>query len=131
MNKRPHISPLDSISNMHDSQIQMMYLPDTMANWPWPRAISPHHEEVKAESDVWFESFKAHNPRSQLATNKAKFGRRLLSMFDGLFLTSFQIALLAALVYPHVSKGIYYVMWFLLSKMLILNHQSTSAPDAT
>ena len=90
---------------MHDSQVQMLYLPDTMANWPWPREFNPHYEEVKAESDAWFESFKAFIPRSQLAFSKGEFGRQLLSMFDGLFLTSVLIALLSALAYPRVSKG--------------------------
>ncbi|KAG0703977.1 hypothetical protein DFH29DRAFT_981666 [Suillus ampliporus] len=32
----------------------MMYLPDTMTNWPWPRAINPHLEDVKAEVDASF-----------------------------------------------------------------------------
>jgi len=76
-----------------------------MANWPWPREFNPHYEEVKAESDAWFESFKAFIPRSQLAFSKGEFGRQLLSMFDGLFLTSVLIALLSALAYPRVSKG--------------------------
>ena len=131
MNMHPYISPLDLISDMHDIQVQMLYLPDTMANWPWLLAINPHYEEIKADSDAWFESFKAYNPRSQLVFNKSKSGRQLLSIFNGVFLISSLIALLSALVYPHVSKGIYHVVWFLLSKMLILNHQSTSAPDAT
>ena len=30
----------------------MLYLPETMANWPWPRAINPHYEEVKSETNV-------------------------------------------------------------------------------
>ncbi|OSX64651.1 hypothetical protein POSPLADRAFT_1133971 [Postia placenta MAD-698-R-SB12] len=48
-------------------QPKMIYLPDTMANWPWPRAINPHHEEVEAESDAWFEGFKPFTKRLQLA----------------------------------------------------------------
>ncbi|TCD63220.1 terpene cyclase [Steccherinum ochraceum] len=64
---------------------KMLYLPDTLVNWPWPRAINPHHEEVKAASNAWFHSFNAFNPKSQYAFDKCDFG------------------LLAALAYPRAS----------------------------
>ncbi|KAF8484312.1 terpenoid synthase [Gautieria morchelliformis] len=51
----------------------MLYLPDTMANWPWPRAINPNYEEVKAQSNAWFQSFNAFSPRSQRAFDKCDF----------------------------------------------------------
>ncbi|KAF8970725.1 terpenoid synthase [Flammula alnicola] len=52
---------------------QVIYLPETMANWPWRRAINPHYEEVKAASNAWFESFKPFTPQSQIAFNKCDF----------------------------------------------------------
>ncbi|KIJ24352.1 hypothetical protein M422DRAFT_62343 [Sphaerobolus stellatus SS14] len=43
--------------------IQTMYLPETMANWPWKRAINPHYEAVLAETYTWFEGFKTFTPK--------------------------------------------------------------------
>ncbi|KAI6120872.1 terpenoid synthase [Pisolithus croceorrhizus] len=51
----------------------MFYLPNTMANWPWPRRINPFFEEVKAESDEWFRSFNALSPKSLKAFEKCDF----------------------------------------------------------
>ncbi|KAG1805220.1 terpenoid synthase [Suillus subaureus] len=45
-----------------ETRPKMIYLPDTMTNWPWPRAINPHFEAVKIEADAWFHSFKALDP---------------------------------------------------------------------
>lgn len=42
-----------------ETRPKMIYLPDTMTNWPWPRTINPHFEAVKIEADAWFHSFKA------------------------------------------------------------------------
>ncbi|EJD00099.1 terpenoid synthase [Fomitiporia mediterranea MF3/22] len=63
-----------------------LFLPELLANWPWPREINPHYEEVKKEADAWFRSFNAFSTRSQLAFDKCDF------------------ALLASLAYPRVSK---------------------------
>lgn len=65
---------------------QMFYLPNTMANWPWPRRINPFFEEVKAEVDEWFRSFNALSPKSLKAFEKCDFAR------------------LAALSYPDASR---------------------------
>ncbi|EJD08331.1 terpenoid synthase [Fomitiporia mediterranea MF3/22] len=51
----------------------ILHLPDTLANWPWQRTINPHYEEVKAESDAWFHSFKAFSAESQYAFDKCDF----------------------------------------------------------
>ena len=32
-------------------------IPDFFANFPWPRQLSEHFLELKAESDAWAESF--------------------------------------------------------------------------
>ncbi|KAG2126608.1 hypothetical protein DEU56DRAFT_742848 [Suillus clintonianus] len=52
----------------------MIYLPDTMTNWPWPRAINPLFEDVKAEVNASFRDFKALSPESQDAFDKCDFG---------------------------------------------------------
>ncbi|KAG1780020.1 terpenoid synthase [Suillus placidus] len=53
-----------------DARPRVIYLPDTMANWPWPRVMNPHYEAVKAEVDESFSHFKGLSPESQEAFNK-------------------------------------------------------------
>ena len=57
-----------------DNPEKMIYIPDTMANWPWPRAINPHFEAVKLEVDASFRDFKALSPKSQAAFDKCDIG---------------------------------------------------------
>ncbi|KZT23360.1 terpenoid synthase [Neolentinus lepideus HHB14362 ss-1] len=71
---------------MSSETVKMLYLPETMSNWPWPRAINPRYEEVSAQSNAWFHSFKAFTQRSQDAFDKCDFGR------------------LASLAYPTAAK---------------------------
>ncbi|KAJ7274930.1 isoprenoid synthase domain-containing protein [Mycena rebaudengoi] len=52
----------------------MIYLPDTMSTWPWPRRINSHYDEVSAQSDAWFRGFGAFTPKSQHAFDKCNFG---------------------------------------------------------
>jgi Delta6-protoilludene synthase len=54
--------------------VEMLYLPETMANWPWGRQINPYYEEVKAQSNAWFHGFQAFGARSQHAFDKCDFG---------------------------------------------------------
>ncbi|KAH7928453.1 terpenoid synthase [Leucogyrophana mollusca] len=70
---------------MTDAQ-EVFYMPDTVVDWPWPRIINPHFEEVKLESEAWLRSLKAFTPESQKAFDKGDF------------------CLFSALVYPHASK---------------------------
>ncbi|KAG1885910.1 terpenoid synthase [Suillus fuscotomentosus] len=65
---------------------KIFYLPDTMANWPWPCIINPHYEAVKIEAEAWFRSFKAVDPDTLKEFNKC------------------DPALVVALCYPTVSK---------------------------
>lgn len=58
-----------------DARPKMIYLPDTMINWPWPRAINPHFEDVKAEVGASFRDFRALSPESQEAFDKCDFAR--------------------------------------------------------
>ncbi|KAG2076465.1 terpenoid synthase [Suillus decipiens] len=58
-----------------DADQRTIYLPDTMINWPWPRAINPHFDDVKVEVDAWFRNFNVLKPESQKAFDKCDFGR--------------------------------------------------------
>ncbi|KAF8987968.1 terpenoid synthase [Cyathus striatus] len=50
-----------------------IYIPDTLRNWPWQRAVNPNYEICKAESAAWAESFGAFSPKAQKAFNKCDF----------------------------------------------------------
>jgi len=39
------------------STVLTFRLPDLLANFPWPRNLSEHYREAKAESSAWTESF--------------------------------------------------------------------------
>lgn len=60
---------------------------DMLVDWPWQRTLNPHYEEVAAEGDAWLRSFSALTPKSQRAFAVIK------------------ASLMAALVYPDVSRG--------------------------
>ncbi|KAJ7459414.1 terpenoid synthase [Mycena galericulata] len=61
-------------------------LPDTLAQWPYPRRLNPSYDEVKRESSRWLESFNAFGPKAQSAFNRCDFN------------------LLASLAYPKASR---------------------------
>ncbi|PCH42343.1 terpenoid synthase [Wolfiporia cocos MD-104 SS10] len=48
-------------------------IPDTLANWPWPRYFNPLYENVKRDSDAWLHSFKPFTHTSQNAFDKCNF----------------------------------------------------------
>ena len=54
----------------------ILYLPDTMAEWPWPRTLNVHYLDVQRESGEWFLGFDALGPRSQSAFTKCNFGEQ-------------------------------------------------------
>ena len=64
-----------------------MNIPDTLADWPWPRQFNPHTEEATSESNIWFKSLGIYSPRSQQAWERGRYG------------------LLGGLAWPDVSKG--------------------------
>jgi hypothetical protein len=35
----------------------VLYLPDTLKDWPWKRAINPHYQEILVECEAWFSKF--------------------------------------------------------------------------
>jgi hypothetical protein len=49
-------------------------LPDLFKDWPLPRTINPHHEEIASISADWIDSYKAFSPRRRIAFRKAAFG---------------------------------------------------------
>ena len=81
----------------------VLYIPDFLQNWPWPRAINPYYEEVTRESDAWFKSFKPFNKQSQYAFDLCDIGEcewrtnkiEVYLNMPGRF---------AALIYPYIGK---------------------------
>ncbi|KAI0089631.1 isoprenoid synthase domain-containing protein [Irpex rosettiformis] len=65
---------------------EMLYLPETVRDWPWTRMINPYYKEVAHESSVWLKSLEPFKERSQYAFDICDFGR------------------LAALAYPFASR---------------------------
>ncbi|KAG1873561.1 isoprenoid synthase domain-containing protein [Suillus subalutaceus] len=54
-----------------ETRPKVIYLPDTMTDWPWPHAINPHFEAVKIEADAWVHSFKTLDPEILEAFDKS------------------------------------------------------------
>ena len=75
---------------MNDAPEQVVYIPDTMSDWPWQAKLNPLYDEVEAESVAWLTSFQLHTPESQDAHNKARIGR------------------LAAFVYADAPRGMWH-----------------------
>ncbi|KAG6330338.1 hypothetical protein ID866_8752 [Astraeus odoratus] len=90
----------------------MFYLPNTMANWPWPRKMNPYFEEVKAEANEWFRAFNALTPQSLKAFEKCDFAR------------------LASLAYPNASREHLRVACELIIVYFIVD-EYTDVEDAT
>lgn len=49
------------------------YLPDLLAELPWPRLLSEHYEEVKVESSAWIESYNPFNEKGLQAFRACDF----------------------------------------------------------
>jgi hypothetical protein len=82
-------------------------IPDTLAHWPWPRAINPHYEECEAESNAWLQSFNVFSPKAQAAFDRCEFGEQYLSILASYTsVNGSLIGLLASLGYPNLNKGI-------------------------
>ena len=75
---------------MSDDEDKIVYVPDTMSDWPWPAKLNPLCDEVEAESIAWLTSLKLHTPESFDAHNEIRAGR------------------LAAYSYPDAPHGTYY-----------------------
>jgi hypothetical protein len=56
-----------------ENYARIIYLPDTMTNWPWPRSINPHFEAVECEVDASFRDFKSLSSESQEVFDECGF----------------------------------------------------------
>lgn len=91
---------------------KVIYLPDTMANWPWPRAMNPHFEIVKAEVEASFREFKALSAESQEAFDKCDSAR------------------LAGLAYPNTSREHFRITCEFMNVLIIVD-EYTDVENAT
>ena len=89
-------------------QPRMLYIPDTLATWPWRREISPHYEEVKAASRAWVDKYAHCFKRGLEQLENADVGECILSHL----LTNHAhplllklLALSASLLYATGTKG--------------------------
>jgi len=53
-------------------------LPDLLVNFPWPRKLSEHYCEAKAESSAWTESFHPFDEDGLKGFNLCDFSSYLL-----------------------------------------------------
>ncbi len=60
------------------SELPQFYLPDLFAQWPWPRVLNQHYEEIKPEFDEWVRGFEALDAKSQSAFDRCNFGEWVL-----------------------------------------------------
>jgi len=58
----------------HDEPPRKIFIPNTLARWPWPRRLNQYYPEVKAESIAWVASLKAFSPKAQYAFDRCDFG---------------------------------------------------------
>ncbi|KAG1891958.1 terpenoid synthase [Suillus subluteus] len=95
-----------------ETRPKMIYLPDTMTNWPWPRAINPHFEAVKIEADAWFHSFKALDPEILVEFDKSS------------------TAYLVALGHPTVSRESFRVGCEIMNMQLVVDEVTDRSSGA-
>ncbi|KAG1839502.1 isoprenoid synthase domain-containing protein [Suillus tomentosus] len=95
-----------------DARPKMIYLPDTMVNWPWPRTVNPHYEDVKAEVDASFRDFKALSPELQEAFDKC------------------DAALLQALTYPNIPREHLRIACDLMNLFYVVDEYTDIANEA-
>ncbi|KAH9022738.1 terpenoid synthase [Lactarius deliciosus] len=55
------------------SEIRQFRLPDLLAQWPWPRVVNKHYEEIKPQFDEWVHAFEALDARSQRSFDQCNF----------------------------------------------------------
>jgi len=63
-------------------------LPDLLASFPWPRNLSEHYCEAKAESSAWTDSFHPFDEEGRRGFNLCDFSTHILP-FTLLHLTHF------------------------------------------
>jgi Delta6-protoilludene synthase len=83
-----------------------VYLPDPLAQWPWPRTLNPHLADVKPDSDAWARGFEVFDSKSQRAFDLCNFGKPWAYLIFDEELTDGMLALLCGLGYPLLNKGL-------------------------
>ncbi|KAM7192315.1 terpene cyclase [Naviculisporaceae sp. PSN 640] len=89
----------------------LIYIPDTLAHFPWPRSVNPHFEECKAESDAWIRSFRVFSPKAQKAFDRCDF------------------SLLAAMAYPRLDKAGCRVVCDVMNLFFVIDDESDRADE--
>ncbi|THH19394.1 hypothetical protein EW146_g1751 [Bondarzewia mesenterica] len=89
-----------------------IFIPDTVAKWPWPRHLNPHYAEVKKESAAWAANFQAFSPKAQHAFNRCDFN------------------LLASLAYPLADKERLRTGCDLMNLFFVIDEYSDVAGEA-
>ena len=79
------------------------FLPDILADYPWPRHLNPHYDVVAPESSKWTESFQAFSPKAQKSFNRCDIGISAIPALS--FDTNTGVGRLALLAYPLHDKG--------------------------
>jgi len=46
-----------TVTDFLQSQPKLLFIPDTMAAWPYKRVVNPSYDEAVAESRAWFSSY--------------------------------------------------------------------------
>lgn len=71
-----HIKPAAAPAEHRDEPTKI-FIPDTLARWPWPRRINPHYAAVVEDSTAWIKSFGALSPKAQHAFDRCNSVSRL------------------------------------------------------
>ncbi|KAH8984445.1 terpenoid synthase [Lactarius akahatsu] len=87
-------------------------LPNLLAQWPWPRAVNKHYEEIKFQFDEWVHSFEALDTKSQKLFDRCNF------------------ALLASLGYPLLDKESLLVACELMALFFIYDEYTDTLDEA-
>lgn len=64
------------------NHILTFHLPDLLIDFPWPRSLSEHYHEAKAESSTWTESFHPFNEDGLKGFNLCDFSMYFLPLVE-------------------------------------------------
>ena len=87
------------------SPVLTFRLPDVLVDFPWPRNLSEHYCEAKAESVAWTESFHPFDEEGLRRFNLCDFGTSLSPSLWAYPTLAFWPDLLASLTYSPREKG--------------------------
>ena len=99
-----HIKPAAAPAEHRDEPTKI-FIPDTLARWPWPRRINPHYATVAKDSTAWIKSFGALSPKAQHAFDRCNFSKSSRPRARTCVLSACFVDLLTGLAYPRANKG--------------------------